>query len=276
MPKTWFITGASAGFGRILTGKLLARGDRVAATIRKPAALDDLKAEHGDRLDVSTLDLTDAPAIRDVVDAAFASLGRIDVVVNNAAYGLFGAGEEVTLAQIRHAIDTNLIGSMVVIRSALPHLRAQKGGRILQVSSEGGQIAFPNFSVYHATKWGIEGFCEAVSQEVAPFGIDLTIVEPGPARTSFGASLVSPPRMAAYDDTPAGDVRRAVASGTFAIRGNPDKMVDAMIASVDRTPAPKRLLLGRDAYGRVHAALTERLAWLEAQKEVAFSTEFND
>jgi short chain dehydrogenase len=153
-PKTWFITGTSSGFGRTLTEKLLARGDRVAATLRKVNALDDLKVQYGDDLWVASLDVTNAEAVRQIVDRAFVIMGRIDVVVNNAAYGLFGAAEEVSDDQIRHQIDTNLIGSIQVIRAALPHLRAQGGGRILQVSSEGGQIAYPNFSLYHTTKWG--------------------------------------------------------------------------------------------------------------------------
>ncbi len=273
MTKAWFITGTSSGLGRLLTEKLLARGDRVAATLRRVDALDDLHARYGDQLWVAPLDVTDTDAVRDVTDRAFAALGRIDVVVSNAAYGRFGAAEELTDEQIRHQIDTNLIGSIQVIRSALPHLRAQGGGRILQVSSEGGQIAYPNFSLYHASKWAIEGFVESVAQEVAPFGIAFTIVEPGPARTSFSAGLVSPSPMAIYDDTPAGEVRRAVAAGAFALRGDPGKMVDAMIASADREPAPRRLLLGRDAYARVRAALVARVAALDEQRDIAMSTE---
>ena len=193
MSKNWFITGTSSGFGRLMTERLLARGDRVAATLRKVEALDDLKAQHGERLWVARLDVTDAAAVRRVMDQAFQDLGRIDVVVNNAAYGLVGAAEELTDDQVRLQIDTNLIGSIQVIRAALPHLRAQGGGRVLQVSSEGGQIAYPAFSLYHATKWGIEGFVEAVAQEVAPFGITFTLAEPGPTRTDFGAKIVSPP-----------------------------------------------------------------------------------
>ncbi len=273
-PQNWLITGTSSGIGRILTEKLLARGDRVAATLRKTDALDDLKAQHGDRLWTAALDVTDTPAIRDVVARAFAALGRIDVVVSNAGYGLFGAGEEVTDAQIIHQIDTNLIGSIQLIRAALPHLRAQGGGRILQVSSEGGQIAYPNFSLYHATKWGIEGFVESVAQEVAPFGIAFTLVEPGPARTEFGAGLISPPPMAVYDDTPAGAVRRAITDGSFELVGDPTKMAQAMIDSVERTPAPRRLTLGSTSYTAIRTALEGRLAELEAQKDVAFSTDF--
>ncbi len=275
MHKTWFITGTSSGFGRTLTEILLARGDRVAATLRKTGVLDDLKAQYGDGLWVASLDVTDAGAVRQMVDRAFQELSRIDVVVNNAGYALFGAAEEVSDEQIRHQIDTNLIGSIGVIRAALPHLRAQGGGRILQLSSEGGQITYPNFSLYHATKWAIEGFVEAVAQEVAPFDIEFTIVEPGPARTSFGGGLVSPPPLAVYENTPAGEVRRAIASGAFPVSGDPIKMARAMIESVDRSPAPRRLALGSDAYSKIRAELVARLAALDAQKDIALSTEID-
>lgn len=274
--KTWFITGTSAGFGRLLTEKLLARGEQVAATLRKPDALADLKAQYGEQLWVAALDVTDTAAVHRVVDQAFADLGRIDVVVNNAAYALFGAGEEATDDQIRQQIDTNLTGSMQVIRAVLPHLRAQGGGRILQLSSEGGQIAYPNFGYYHATKWGIEGYVEAVAQEVAPFGIEFTLVEPGPARTNFGGGLVHATPLPAYEATPAGDIRRGVSDGSFAITGDPAKMVDAMLHSAEQNPAPRRLTLGCGAYTQIRAALVARLAELDAQQAVAFSTEADD
>ncbi len=273
MPQTWFITGASSGFGRGLTEKLLARGDRVAATVRRPKVLADLRAEHGARLWIATLDMTDIDAVRATVDRAFRELGRIDVVVSNAGYGLFGAAEEATDAQVRHQIDTNLLGSIVVIRAALPHLREQGGGRVLQVSSEGGQITYPAFSLYHATKWGIEGFVEAVAKEVAPFGIAFTLVEPGPAGTSFGSGMVRTEPMQAYESTAAGDIRRAVSSGAFEIVGDPDRMVDAMLACTEVTPAPLRLTLGGSSYDSIRAALTERLAALDAQRALAFSTD---
>lgn len=274
--KTWFITGTSAGFGRLLTEKLLARGEQVAATLRKPDALADLKAQYGEQLWVATLDVTDTAAVRHVVDQAFAELGRIDVVVNNAAYALFGAGEEATDDQIRQQIDTNLTGSIQVIRAVLPHLRVQGGGRILQLSSEGGQIAYPNFGYYHATKWGIEGFVEAVAQEVAPFGIEFTLVEPGPARTNFGGGLVHATPLPAYEATPAGEVRRGLSDGSFAVTGDPIKMVDAMLHSAELSPAPRRLTLGREAYAKIRAALVARLAELDAQQAVAFSTEIDE
>jgi NAD(P)-dependent dehydrogenase (short-subunit alcohol dehydrogenase family) len=271
--RIWFITGTSSGFGRSLTEKLLARGDRVAATLRKVNALDDLKAKYGDRLWIAALDVTDSAAVRSVVDRAFVELGRIDVIVNNAGYGLAGAAEELGDDQIRHQIDTNVIGSIQVVRAALPHLRAQGGGRILQLSSMGGQVAFPGLSLYHTTKWAVEGFVEAVAQEVAPFNIEFTLVEPGAAATNFGSGRVSAPAMAAYDQTPAGDIRRAFEARAFPSPGDPAKMAQAMIDSIDQTPAPKRLTLGSDAYTMVRAALVERLAALDAQKETAYGTD---
>ena len=273
MIKTWFVTGASSGFGRILTEKLLARGDRVAATVRRASSLDDLRVQHGDRLWIATLDVTDADAGRRVIDRAFAELGRIDVIVSNAGYGLFGAAEEATDAQVQHQIDTNLVGSISVIRACLPHLRAQGGGRVLQVSSEGGQIAYPSFSLYHASKWGIEGFVEAVAKEVAPFGIAFTLVEPSPTGTNFGAGLVRPEPMAAYENTPVGEIRRALASGAFKVTGDAEKMVSTMIASADSDSPPLRLTLGSIAFGSIQKALADRLAALESQKAIAISTD---
>lgn len=276
MNSTWFITGTSSGLGRELTEQLLARGDRVAATLRQPQALADLKERYGDRLWIARLDVTDTGAVRHVMADAFAALGRIDVVVSNAAYALFGAGEELGDAQIDQQIATNLTGSIQVIRAALPHLRAQGGGRFLQVSSEGGQIAYPNFSLYHATKWGIEGFVESVAQEVAPFGIGITLVEPGPARTGFGAALVSAAPMAVYEDTPAAAVRRGIADGSFAIRGDAVKMVRAMLDCAQQSPAPRRLVLGATAYEQIQAALQRRLVELDEQKEIAFSADTDE
>jgi NAD(P)-dependent dehydrogenase (short-subunit alcohol dehydrogenase family) len=273
MTKTWFITGTSTGLGRLLTEQLLRRGDRVIATLRKPGALDDLQARYSEKLHVIMLDVTDTPAIRTAVSSAFAKAGRIDVVVSNAGYGLFGAGEEVSDGQIDRQIATNLVGSIQLIRAVLPHLRAQGGGRIVQVSSEGGQIAYPNFSLYHATKWGIEGFVESVAQEVKPFGIDFLIIEPGPTSTEFGAGLDHAEPMACYETTPAGEVRRAIASGDFSIKGDALNTVRAMIAAADDVNPPFRLALGSTAYASVSQALTERLQVLEAQKDVTLSAD---
>lgn len=275
-PLTWFITGTSSGFGLLMTRALLKRGDRVVATLRRPEVLDDLRDTYPDHLHVATLDVTRPDDVRRVVDDAFNAMGRIDVVVSNAGYGLFGAAEEVTDEQISRQIDTNLLGSIHVIRAVLPHLRAQGGGRVIQVSSAGGQAAFPVFSLYHATKWGIEGFVESVAQEVAPFGIDFTIAEPGAAMTNFGAGLVLPEPMAVYEASVVGQVRRAVLGGDFAkfgALGDPEKMAQAMIDSVDVTPAPRRLAMGSATYKFLHDAWSERLATLETHRNVTMATD---
>jgi NAD(P)-dependent dehydrogenase (short-subunit alcohol dehydrogenase family) len=271
MAKNWLITGASSGLGRGLAERLLARGDGVVATIRKQGVLDELSARYPDRLRVAECDVTDLNALRATVAEAFDIMGRLDVVVSNAAYGLFGAAEELTDAQIDRQITTNLTGSIQLIRAAIPLLRNQGGGRIVQVSSEGGQIAYPSFSLYHATKWGIEGFVEAAAKEVASFGIDFVIVEPGPTRTNFGASLDRATPMRCYDPTPAGEIRRAIASGNFASYADAGKTVDAMIAAIDSPHPPLRLTLGQSAYHSIREALLGRLKVLETQKDVALS-----
>jgi NAD(P)-dependent dehydrogenase (short-subunit alcohol dehydrogenase family) len=271
MPLNWFITGTSSGFGRLLTERLLARGDSVAATLRRPESLDSLRSAYGSRLWTARLDVTDTGQVRQAVDGAFRVLRPIDVIVNNAGYGVFASVEEASDEQIRRVIDTNLLGSVNVIRAALPYLRAQGHGRILQVSSAGGQATYPNFSYYHASKWGIEGFCETAAREIAPFGIGLTIVEPGATPTGFGGALDTAPVMPEYEATPAGEVRRAVADGTLSLPGDPQKIADAMISLVDSGETPLRLPLGPDTYDDVRAALTARLAEHDAHRDVAFS-----
>lgn len=268
---TWFITGTSTGFGRLLTEQLLARGDRVAATLRRPEALDDLRARYGDQLWAARLDVTDAVEVREVVDRAFADLGTIDVVVNNAGYGVFASVEEASDEQIERIVDTNLLGSIRVVRAALPHLRAQGSGHIVQISTAGGQTTYPNFSYYHASKWGIEGFAETVAAEVAPLGITVTIVEPGATPTGFGASLDRAPVMEVYDATPAGDVRRAIASGAFPLPSDPAKIAAAIITHVDSGSTALRLPLGSDTYEDVRASLVARLAEHDAAKDTAYS-----
>lgn len=274
--RTWFITGVNSGFGRSMTEQLLARGDRIAGTTRDLSAMAELKTRYADLLWLAELDVTDSASIRRVVDQAFEQLGRIDVLVSNAGYGLFGAAEEITDEQLTHQIDTNLVGSMQLVRAVLPHFRRQQAGRILQLSSVGGQAAFPGASAYHASKWGIEGFIDAVGQEVAAFNIGCTLVEPGGARTAFryGSSRLAP-RIAAYDASPASMARRMIEEGTSVPVGDPAKMTALMIASVDQHPAPQRLALGSDAYTTMHRQLSARLAALEAQKELAFSTDFS-
>ena len=271
--RTWLITGTSGGFGRLLAERALADGDAVAATVRRAGALDDLRAAHPGRLHEHVLDLTDAAGIRRVVDAAAAQLGRLDVVVSNAGYGLFGAAEELSDDEIERQIATNLTGSIRLIRAVLPHLRAQGGGRILQLASEGGQIAYPGFSAYHATKWGIEGFAEAVAQEVAPFGIEVTIVEPGPTATGFAAGLAVAPETGVYAGTPAGEVRTMVRDGAFGITGDVARMVGHIRTATTMSPAPRRLALGSAAYDHIREALTARLAELEALKHLTLDSD---
>jgi NAD(P)-dependent dehydrogenase (short-subunit alcohol dehydrogenase family) len=274
--KTWFITGVNSGFGRQLTEQLLERGDRVAGTIRKTGSVDDLRQKYGEKFWVANLDVTDLPNVRATVDRAFAELGRIDVVVNNAGYGLFGAAEELTDEQVVAQINTNLIGSVQVVRAALPHLRAQGGGRVIQISTYGGQATNAGASLYHAGKWGIEGFIEGTAKDVAPFGIEMTIVEPGGARTEFrfdSLQLAEP--LAAYDGTPAAMVRGAKDRSRPPL-GDPAKMAARIIDSADQHPAPMRLVLGSDAYKFVTAALRERLAQIEPQQAAAASTDWSD
>jgi NAD(P)-dependent dehydrogenase (short-subunit alcohol dehydrogenase family) len=274
MQRTWLITGVNSGFGREMAQQLLARGDRVAGTVRDTGSMRELRARHGEALWLGELEMTDGAAIGRVVDAAFAALGRIDVVVSNAGYGLFGAAEEATDEQLEHQLDTNLLGAIRLLRAALPHLRAQGGGRILQLSTVGGQAVFPGAAIYHASKWGIEGFVDALAEEVAVFGIGCTLVEPGGARTGFryqGSRLG--PRLDAYAASPASHARKMIEDGSSVPIGDPVRMVERMIASVDQQPAPRRLALGSDAWQAMQRQLSARLAALEAQKELAYSTD---
>ncbi|QYB00205.1 SDR family oxidoreductase (plasmid) [Rhodococcus sp. USK10] len=269
---TWFITGTSTGFGRTMSEKLIARGDRVAATLRQPHQLDDLAATAGERLWVRKLDVTDPQAVDRVVAEAFSDLGTIDVVVNNAGYGTFGAVEELTREQIRRSIDTNLLGSIDVIKAALPYFRAQQHGRILQVSSAGGQAAYPGFAAYHAAKWGIEGFCEAIAPELAALGIEITIVEPGASPTQFTPSRDDGTISAAYDNGPVGEVRRAIISGAFPQPNDPAKIAQAMIdLATNPEPTPIRLPLGEDTDVALRDAYTQRLAEHNAHQALALS-----
>jgi NAD(P)-dependent dehydrogenase (short-subunit alcohol dehydrogenase family) len=277
MNKTWLITGVSSGLGKLLVEKALTRGDRVVGTSRSADALSDLRTRYLERIRIAALDLKDPGSVRGTVDRAFSAFGRIDVIVSNAGYGVLGAAEETTDAQLRDIVETNLLGSIALIRAALPHLRHQGGGKILQVSSEGGQLAYPGFSLYHATKWGIEGFVEAVAQEVASFNIGFTLVEPGPARTDFGGNLIQPEPLAVYAETPAHQTRKAALGGGWVIKGDPDRMTDAMIRLVDQEdPLPRRLVLGADAYARVRAALTQRVEELDKQRAIALTTDHTD
>lgn len=269
--KTWFITGTSSGFGRIMTEQLLERGDRVVATLRHPEALDDIRERFGrDQLLIEQLDVTDSAQVQHVVDDAFSRLGRIDVIVNNAGFGLYAAIEEASLEQIKDVLDVNLMGPIDVIRAAVPHLRKQGGGRILQISSAGGQAAYPGFGYYHAAKWGIEAVCESLAAELAPFGVGVTIVEPGMTPTGFNTGKTLALHLSEYDgDTPFGRVRQSMREGSRKGPNDPEKIVAAIIASGDGQDAPLRLPLGVDTYDGLHAVYTSRLAALEAAHDVA-------
>ena len=273
--RTWLITGVSSGFGRELAEQLLTRGDVVVGTVRDLAKVQDLATKYPKTFHGELLDVTDVPAIRRLVDRSFAKLGRIDVVVSNAGYGLFGAAEELSDAEVDHIIATNLTGSIQLIRASLPHLRAQKGGRIIQLSTYGGQVAYPGNSMYHATKWGIEGFAESVAQEVAPFGIGVTIVEPGGARTEFryGSAKVAT-LTEAYEGNPAHAFLKMLDPKNGIAPGDPARMAARIIESVDITPAPLRMVLGSLALSSTLSVLKKRVADFETQTDLAASTDF--
>lgn len=280
MSRSWFITGINSGFGRAMCEQLLARGERVFGTVRAVNAVDDLKARHGAALQVAVLELAPArpQVIAEVVEQAFAQFGRIDVIVNNAGYGLFGPLEGIGEAQLQHQIDTNLLAPIHLTRAALPHLRRQGGGRILALSSYGGQATHPGASLYHASKWGLEGFFDSLGKELAEFGIGVTLVEPGGARTAFrrtaGLQMGQVPE--AYRHTALAAMLARLADPVFVAPGDPFKMARAMIDSVDQVPAPARLVLGRDAYQILERALGERLALLQSQQALASSTDVTE
>ena len=265
MSKTWFVTGTSRGMGRELIETLLVRGDTVAATLRRPEQLDALATRFGDRLWRRTLDVTDADAVRSVVDEAFDALGRIDVIVSNAGYGVSGAAEDLDDDHIDALIATNLTGSIQIARAAVPHLRAQGGGLLMQMSSMGGQITFPSYSVYHATKWGIEGFFDALAYEVEPFGIHTTLIEPGVVRTGFFDAATRMPVSGPYRGGPADQPPPA----TEEMPDSPELIAKAIIRAADAERPPRRLVLGSDAWTLITQGLSDRLIEVSAQRDNA-------
>jgi NAD(P)-dependent dehydrogenase (short-subunit alcohol dehydrogenase family) len=273
--RTWLITGVSSGFGRELTDQLLKRGDRVIGTVRDTGKVTDLIARYPQAFHAAVLEMTDPAAIRTVVKRSFAQRGRIDVIISNAGYGLFGAAEELTDEQVEDIVAANLVGPIHFIRAALPHLRAQGGGRVIQISSYGGQVAFAGNSLYHATKWGIEGFVESVAQEVASFGIGMTIVEPGGARTEFryGSARVAK-LMPIYDQTAAHSFLGMLDPKNGLAPGDPAQMAARIIESVDVEPAPLRMVFGSRALETTLTTLRKRIVGFEAQTQLAASTDF--
>jgi NAD(P)-dependent dehydrogenase (short-subunit alcohol dehydrogenase family) len=243
MAKVWFITGASRGFGREWSIAALERGDSVAATARDLSTLDDLVEKFGDLLLPLRLDVTDRDAVFDAVRAAHDRFGRLDVVVNNAGYGQFGLVEELSEQEIRDQIETNLFGALWVTQAALPYLREQGSGHFLQVSSIGGISAFQNVGVYHASKWALEGISQALALEVAAFGINVTLIEPGGYSTDWGGSSAKHatplPAYAAVHEA-AAESRKSRAGKP----GDPVATRAAVLKVVDAEKPPLRIFFG--------------------------------
>lgn len=264
--KTWFITGASRGFGRIWATAALERGDRVAATARRADTLQELADRHGDRLLPIPLDVTDRAQVFAAVNSAVDAFGSLDVVVNNAGYGLFGMIEETTEEQARAQLETNLFGPLWVTQAALPVMRAQGSGHILQVSSIGGIAAFPTLGLYNASKWGLEAMSEALAQEVARLGIKVTLVEPGPYGTDWaGDSAAHTTPIAAYE--PVREARRAGADARAP--RDPSLTAQVILDLVDLPDPPLRLFLGSFPYPVAEKAYQERLATWEQWRTLA-------
>jgi NAD(P)-dependent dehydrogenase (short-subunit alcohol dehydrogenase family) len=243
MAKVWFITGASRGFGREWAVAALERGDSVAATARDTATLDDLAEQYGERLLPIRLDVDDREADLAAVQQAHDRFGRLDVVVNNAGFGQFGMIEEISEAEARAQFETNVFGALWITQAALPYLRAQGSGHIVQVSSIGGISAFPNIGIYNASKWALEAFSQSLAQEVADFGISVTVVEPGGYDTDWGGSSAkhAAPNPA-YDQfrEKAAEQRRARVGSP----GDPMATREAILAVVDAENPPLRIFFG--------------------------------
>ena len=272
MSKTWLITGVSSGFGYEMTKQLLESGNTVIGTVRNTKKVEELIEKYPDTFDCRILDVTDVPAVHATVDVAFEKHGRIDVIVSNAGYGLFGAAEELTDTEVDHIIATNLTGSIALIRSALPYLRKQNSGNIIQISSYGGQVAFAANSMYHATKFGIEGFCESVAQEVAKYNIKVTIVEPGGARTEFRYGSAKVANLTPEYEHVHGFLNMLDPSKGLA-PGDPAKMATRIIESVDNPGTPLHMVLGSQALKATIERLEQRVAAYKTQTETAASTD---
>ena len=256
--RVWFITGASRGLGHQWACAALERGDRVAATARDTAALSALRDDFGDALVVIALDVTDREACFAAVRAAHGHFGRLDVVVNNAGYGQYGFVEELSEAEARRQMDTNFFGPLWITQAALPFLRAQRSGHIIQVSSIGGVTAFPNLGAYHASKWALEGMTQSLAREVDPFGVRVTLVEPG----GFDTEWIT---AAPYSEPlPAYDAQRAEFESARVTRrsdlGNPHAARSALLTLVDADDPPLRVFLGKQALGWAQADYERRLA----------------
>jgi NAD(P)-dependent dehydrogenase (short-subunit alcohol dehydrogenase family) len=271
--KTWLITGVSSGFGRELAKVVLARGDTIAGTLRKEAQLKEFEALAPGRARAYRLDVTDAAAIPDTVARVVRDLGRIDVLVNNAGYGINGALEEISDAEARQLIETNFFGTLNMIRAVLPQMRAQRSGHVVNFSSSAGIIGIPGVSVYCAAKHAVEGLSESLAPEVAPFGIKVTIVEPGGFRTDFaGRSIVTAKAMPEYAETPAGKTRGMLAAYRGNEPGDPIKAMKGLLQALDAPEPPLRLVLGPDALGAGRHKLAALAKNYDAWEHVSTST----
>ena len=272
MAKTWLITGVSSGFGYEMTKILLEKGDTVIGTVRNTAKVESLIKQYPATFDCRLLDVTDVAAVQQTVKESFEKHGKIDVVVSDAGYGLFGCVEELSDEEINHIIATNLVGSIQLLKTSIPYMRKQGGGRMIQMSTYGAQVAYPANSMYHATKFGIEGFCEALAQEVAQFNIGVTMVEPGGARTEFRYGSAKVAKLMPEYESCHGFLNMLDASKGLA-PGDPVKMAERIIESVDKIPAPLRMVLGSQALDATITRLKERVADYETQTELAASTD---
>jgi NAD(P)-dependent dehydrogenase (short-subunit alcohol dehydrogenase family) len=268
--KVWFITGTSKGFGRVWAEAALARGDRVAATARDVKSLDTLVQRFGDQVAALALDVTDKSAVHAAIGAANARFGRLDVVVNNAGYGLFGAIEEIGETEARAQIETNLFGALWVTQAALPIMRAQGSGHIIQVSSIGGVNAFPTVGLYHASKWALEGFSQSLAAEVAAFGIKVTLIEPGGFATDWGgASAQHAQPLSVYDDARA----MIAAVRSRYVPGDPDATGPAILKVVDADEPPLRIFFGSSGLPMTRAEYARRIEMWEKWNSVSLEAQ---
>lgn len=276
MAKTWFITGASRGLGRSLTEAVLAAGDNVAATARNTDALNDLVEKYPAQILAIKLDVTDYPAVHQSVADTVAHFGQVDVLVNNAGFGITGAAEGFTDEQVRSQLETNLYAPIEITRAVLPYMRKQRSGRILQISSIGGRVGNPGVSIYQAAKFGLSGFSEALAKEVAPLGILVTCVEPGGFRTDWaGASMSYAPFVEGYDDT-VGLRTKMFQSGAFKPVGDPDKAAKVMLDLAVNPEPPIHLVLGSEALSMLKFANEARQAEMEKWLPVSISTDHDE
>lgn len=264
--KVWFITGSSKGFGKIWAEAALARGDKVAATARDATTLDDLVARYGDAVAAIALDVNDKQAVDAVIADAHERFGRLDVVVNNAGYGHFGAIEEISEEEARAQIETNVFGALWVTQAALPIMRAQGSGHIIQISSIGGVNAFPGLGLYHASKWALEGFSQSLAWEVRDFGIHVTLVEPSGFSTDWSgpSAKISGP-IEVYD--PIREKMRARRAGSMP--GDPEATGAAMLAIVDAPEPPLRVFFGDVGLPMIRKEYANRLAEWEKWDHIA-------